>query len=86
MKRTIYIESIESKKEGKEGLWYAPVHQNAQYIFNLLEKHSVSCKRVDQINDQYWRLEIKGKKQNVRAFITNFTLAIAGVYNVREYS
>lgn len=85
MKRTIYIDSIETKKEGQTGSWYVPVHQNAKYIFNLIEKCNVSCERVDQMNDQYWRIEIKGKKKNVRTFITILIVAVAGVYNVREY-
>lgn len=86
MKRTLYIESISTRKEGQSGWWYAPVHQNAKYIFDTIEKHSVSCERVDQISDEYWRIDIKGKKKNVRAFITSLTLAVAGIYNVREYN
>ena len=86
MKRTLYIESIDTRKEGQSGWWYVPVCQNTKYIFNIIEKYSVFCERVDQINDKYWCLEIKGKKKNVRAFITSLTLAVAGVYNVREYS
>jgi hypothetical protein len=85
MKRTLYIESIKTKKEGQPGLWYAPIHQNAEYIFNLIVKSNVSCEKVDQISDQYWRIEIKGKKKNVRTFITSLTVAVAGVYNVRVY-
>lgn len=85
MKRTLYIDSIEIQKEEQAGRWYVPIHQNSEYIFNLLAECDVSCERVDQINEYYWCFEIKGRKKNVRTFITNFTLAVAGLYNVREY-
>ena len=85
MKRTVYIESIEIKKEGQSGWWYAPIHQNSEYIFNLIEKCNVSCKNVEQMSDKYWRIEIKGKKKNVRTFTTHLSVAVAGVYNVRTY-
>lgn len=86
MTRTIYIDSIQTRKEGQSGWWYVPIHQNAEYIFNLIKKCNVSCERVDQIREDYWRIKIKGKKKNVRAFITSLAVAVAGVYNVREYA
>lgn len=85
MKRTIYIQSIEHTKEGESGLWYSSVNQNAQYIFNLMKNNSVSCEFIDQFNDAYWRLEIKGRKKNVRNFISVLTLATSEIYNIREY-
>ena len=85
MRRTIYIESIERKKEGESGWWYTSVHQNAEYIFDFAKRCKVSCERVDQIRDNYWCLEIKGRKKNVRTFINNLAVAAAGVYNIREY-
>ncbi len=86
MKRTIYIESISQRKEGETGWWYTPVSRNTKYIFNLFERCSVSCERVGQMSDEYWRLEIKGKRKNVRAAITNLAIALAGIYRIREYS
>ena len=86
MKRTIYIESIDRRKEGESGWWYTPVHRNAEYIFDFAKKCGVSCERVDQIYENYWCLEIKGKKKNVRTFITHLAVAAAGVYNIREYA
>ena len=86
MKRILYRESISTRKEGQCGWWYTSIDQNAKYIFDILENYSVSCEKIEQFSDSYWRLEIKGKKKNVRAFITSIALAVAGVYNVREYS
>ena len=86
MKRILYIESIDRKKEGQPGWWYTSVHQNADYIFRLIEKCDVSCENIDQMSDRYWRIEIKGKKKNVRMLITNLAVAVAGVYNIREYN
>lgn len=86
MRRTVYIDSVETRKEGQSGWWYVPVHQNSKYIFDFMKKCNVSCERVEQIRDNYWRLEIKGKKKNVRAFINGLAVAGAGVYNVREYA
>lgn len=85
MKRTLYIESIDRKIDGQPGRWYNPIHQHSEYIFNLIDGCNVACERVDQIRDNYWCIEIKGKKKNVRTFITNLSIAAAGVYNVREY-
>ena len=85
MKRTIYIDSIDIKKDGQPGWWYTPIQQHSEYIFNLIDGCKVTCERVDQISDRYWCIEIKGKKKNVRTFITNLSIAAAGVYNVREY-
>ena len=86
MTRTIYIESIDRRKEGESGWWYTPVHQNAEYIFNLIKKCNVSCEKVDQIRENYWRIEIKGRKKNVRTFVNNLAILAAGVYNIREYA
>lgn len=85
MVRTLYIDSIKTKKEGQPGRWYVPISRNAKYIFNLAEKCNVSCERVDQMSEDYWRIEIKGKKKNVRTFIANLVVAVADIYNVREY-
>jgi hypothetical protein len=85
MKRTVYIESIDKKIEGQPGRWYTPTYQHSEYIFRLIEKCNVACERVEQMSDKYWRIEIRGKKKNVRTFIANLTIESAGVYNVREY-
>lgn len=85
MIRTLYIDSIKTKREGQSGRWYVPISRNEKYIFNLAEKCNVSCTRVDQMSEDYWCIEIKGKKKNVRTFITNLTSAVANIYNVREY-
>lgn len=86
MRRTVYIDSVETRKEGQAGLWYIPVHDSAEYIFNLMKKCNVTCERVDQIRENYWCLDIKGRKKNVRVFINSLAVAAAGVYNVREYA
>ena len=85
MKRTLYIESIDRKIDGQSGWWYTSVHQNAEPIFKLIEKCNVSCENVDQISERYWRIEIKDRKKNVRMLITKLAVAVAGVYNIREY-
>lgn len=85
MKRTLYIESIDRKIDGQPGRWYTPIYHHSDYIFRLIEKCNVSCENVDQISDRYWHLKIKGKKKNMRLLITNLAVAVAGVYNIREY-
>lgn len=86
MRRTIYISSINTRKEGQSGWWHVPVHHNAEYIFKFMKECKVSCERVSQISEDYWRIEIKGRKKNVRVFINGLAVAAAGVYNVIEYS
>lgn len=85
MKRTLYIESIDRKIDGQPGRWYTPIYQHSEYIFNLIDGCKVACERVEQISDKHWRIEIRGKRKNVRTFIANLAIESAGVYNVREY-
>ena len=83
MKRTLYIESIKRTEDGIHG--YTTIHQNAQWIFNRLKKYNITCIKIDQITDCYWRMDIKGRKQQIRDFITEFVIEAAGVYNIREF-
>ena len=85
MKRTIYIESIEYEKDGESGYWYAPVAQNAKWIFEALSRHSVSCEQIRQHSDRYWDITIKGKKKNIRVFIAEFVSEASSIYSIREY-
>lgn len=85
MQRTLYIESIMKRKEGQPGWWYTPVSENAKYIFNTLEKHSISCEKIEQYSDQEWCLEIEGNRTNMREFIKNLVIGAAGVYEICEY-
>lgn len=83
MKRTLYIESIKQTKDGVCG--YTTVSRNTQWIFNRLKKYNITCIQIDQMTDCYWRIDIKGRKQQVRSFITEFVFEAAGVYNIREF-
>ena len=85
MKRTIYIESIKHDIEDTDRVRYASVSQNAQWFMNTMDHYSVCCEDISQFSDSYWCITIKGKRKNVKAFISRLLVEASFIYNIRTY-
>lgn len=85
MKKTIYLESIRFRRDdGKYN--YAPIYQNAEWLIKKIEKYNLQIIKINQYDEEYWRIDIKGKRKNVHTFMTVLVSEASQIYNIREYN
>ena len=85
MKRTIYIESIRRYDTSPNHYHYVPIHRNTEGILELFDKYKITCEKIHQYSKELWNISIKGRKKNVRAFISELMILTSGIYNIGEY-
>lgn len=82
MRKAFYIESI--KMHQAVGYKYVAVPQNAKYLYKLWESCNLKCVRMDQQNDECWRIMLQGKRKDIEEFIRLFSIKVSTIYKLSE--
>lgn len=83
MKKAFYIESIHHYVAADHST-FVPVSQNASWIKNFWESHSLECIGLKQWSNRSWEVRLKGKKKNIQKFVSDFMIETSELYTIRE--